>query len=238
MILKFHNKYRTQSIRLATFDYSSNGAYFITICCKEMKHYFGHVCDGEMILNDHGKIADELWAMIPKQFPFIELGNFQIMPNHMHGILILNESVQTRFIASPTNMSNDEKPNIEPNHADPFSAKTDSDVASETRLIAPIHGKVVDDKPDVASENRLNAPIQAVPGGATGIHNPMLHENIGRVIRWYKGRCTFEIRKSLSEFTWLSSYWDHVIKSSKSYENIQNYIENNPKKWSEDRFYK
>ena len=233
MILKFQNKYRTQSIRLATFDYSSNGAYFITICCNEMKHYFGNVCDGEMILNDHGKIADELWAMIPQQFPFIELGNFQIMPNHMHGILILNESVQTRFIAShtSTNLNSD-------NHADPFSAKTDSDVASDTRLIASIQTTGADDKHDVAGEIRLIASIQAVPGGATGIQNPMLHENIGRVIRWYKGRCTFEIRKSLFAFKWLSGYWDNIIKSSKSYENIQNYIENNPKKWSEDRFYK
>ena len=248
MILKFQNKYRIKSIRFANFDYASNGAYFITICCKKMKHYFGHVCEGTMILNEHGEIAEQMWAMIPQHFPFISLGSFQIMPNHMHGILIIDRpaSVASRFIASDNNVNhNDADPffvntdvdnisetqsiasdtNVNHNNADPFSVNTDVDNISETRSIASIRGTDDDD----ANSNF---------GGATGINNPMLHENIGRVIRWYKGRCTFEIRKNLSEFTWQSSYWDSIIKNSNSYENIQNYIKNNPKKWSEDRFYK
>ena len=218
MILKFQNKYRIKSIRFANFDYASNGAYFITICCKEMKHYFGHVCEGAMVLNEHGEIAEQIWAMISQHFPFISLGSFQIMPNHMHGILIIDHPapVASRFIASDTNVNH--------NDADPFFVNTDVDIISETRSIASIRGA------DDDAKNNF--------GGATGINNPMLHENIGRVIRWYKGRCTFEIRKNLSEFTWQSSYWDNIIRNSKSYENIQNYIENNPKKWSEDRFYK
>lgn len=103
MAEKFQNKYRIPSARLQNWDYGANGAYFITICTKEMKHFFGEVADKKMNLNAVGELAEEYWIEILQHFPYIELGNFQIMPNHMHGILIIDKShvdVETRFIAS------------------------------------------------------------------------------------------------------------------------------------------
>lgn len=64
----------------------------------------------------------------------------------------------------------------------------------------------------------------------------MFHSNISRVIRWYKGRCSFEIRKLNENFGWQSSFYDHIIRTPRAFENIQNYIENNPSKWAEDCF--
>src|SRR4029079_11026254 len=86
-------KYRIPSARLQSWDYRSNGAYFITICTKNREHYFGEILDGEMQLNEPGNLAEKYWIEIPDHFPFIELGNFVVMPNHVHGILIIDKSV-------------------------------------------------------------------------------------------------------------------------------------------------
>ena len=73
------------------------------------------------------------------------------------------------------------------------------------------------------------------PGGITGEKNPMLHDNLSRVIRWYKGRCTFECRKIHAEFTWQSRFYEHIIRDNASCQRITEYINNNPKKWNEDK---
>lgn len=93
---KFQNKYRISSTRLKNWNYGQNGAYFITICTKNREHFFGEIVsangENEMQLNEIGKIADAFWTEIPKHFPFIELGNYVVMPNHVHGILIINKT--------------------------------------------------------------------------------------------------------------------------------------------------
>ena len=92
MTNKFQNKYRISSTRLKNWDYGDNGAYFITICTRNREHFFGEIVsindENEMQFNKIGKLAYQFWKEIPKHFPFIELGNYQIMPNHVHGILI------------------------------------------------------------------------------------------------------------------------------------------------------
>ena len=88
---KFKNKYRIPSARLQTWDYGSNGSYFITICTKNRQHFFGAISNDEMQLNEMGKLAEQYWVEIPNHFPFIVLGNFVVMPNHIHGILIINK---------------------------------------------------------------------------------------------------------------------------------------------------
>lgn len=90
---KFKNKYRVPSIRLPNWDYAHNGYYFITICTKERKYYFGEIVDDKINLSEIGKIVQKYWFEIPKHFPFVELDEFIVMPNHIHGILIVNNVV-------------------------------------------------------------------------------------------------------------------------------------------------
>jgi len=87
---KFRNIYRIPSSRLSNWDYSNNGYYFVTICTKERKHYFGEIANNKMKLSKIGEIAKYHWFEIPKHFSFIELDEFIIMPNHVHGIIIIN----------------------------------------------------------------------------------------------------------------------------------------------------
>lgn len=81
-----------RSIRLKGYDYSQDGLYFITICCHKMAHFFGEIKNGEMILNEYGQVAFDEWVKLPERFPNFELDVFQIMPNHMHGIIALNNA--------------------------------------------------------------------------------------------------------------------------------------------------
>lgn len=210
---KFQNKYRISSSRLQTWDYSNNGAYFITICTQYREHFFGQIKNKEMRLSEIGKLAEQFWYEIPNHFPMIELGNFVVMPNHVHGILIIDKSqtyVETRLIASDNNKINN------------------------SRLIASDN----DDVNNNNNETRLIASLQNKTGGFSGDKNPMICDSISKIVRWYKGRCSFECRQINPDFGWQSRFHDHIIRNSKSFENIQNYIEQNPLKWKEDTFYK
>ena len=88
----FKNKYRIESSRLKGYDYSSPGAYFVTIVTKNRRCLFGIIEKDEMILNDLGKIVNNYWKKIPKQFPYVILDEYIVMPNHVHGIITLDES--------------------------------------------------------------------------------------------------------------------------------------------------
>jgi hypothetical protein len=82
-------KHHRRSIRLKGYDYSSEGAYYVTIVTYHRDCLFGEVVNEEMVLNDFGKIADECWRAIPEHFPNVDLGVHVIMPNHAHGILVI-----------------------------------------------------------------------------------------------------------------------------------------------------
>jgi hypothetical protein len=86
---KFENIYRVESIRLKTWDYSMPWWYFITICTNHHIEWFGNILNMEMRFNNLGNIADRHWQDIPNHFPNAELDYYVIMPNHVHGIIII-----------------------------------------------------------------------------------------------------------------------------------------------------
>ena len=85
-----NKKYRDQSIRLKNWDYRSPGAYFITICTKKRQQYLGHIYDGKMILSESGIIAHTIWHEIPEHFHHVTLDAFVVMPDHIHGIILID----------------------------------------------------------------------------------------------------------------------------------------------------
>ena len=84
---------RRKSIRLPYFDYAAPTAYFVTICTYLRQPTFGNIDSGEMILNPFGRIALDVWLETPAHFPEVELSEFVVMPNHVHGIIINNVGV-------------------------------------------------------------------------------------------------------------------------------------------------
>jgi REP element-mobilizing transposase RayT len=87
----FRNRYRVPSARAEWWDYADNGAYFITICTRNQGRYFGDIADGKMQLSEVGLIAQREWERTLELRPDMNLtlGEFCIMPNHIHGIVII-----------------------------------------------------------------------------------------------------------------------------------------------------
>ncbi len=85
-----------QSHRLSGYDYSCNGAYFITVLCQDRKERYGEVVHGSMVLNDAGKMVASVWEDLPERYPMVRLDCFVIMPNHIHGILVLDDGIPRR----------------------------------------------------------------------------------------------------------------------------------------------
>jgi putative transposase len=81
------------SIRLNGYDYSQDGAYFITVCTHNREFLFGGIVDGKMAMNNAGRMAKKCWFDIPIHFPHVALDTFIIMPNHIHGVLVITETV-------------------------------------------------------------------------------------------------------------------------------------------------
>jgi REP element-mobilizing transposase RayT len=81
--------YNRRTIRLKGYDYTQSGAYFVTICTHERVCLFGEAVDGAMALSHAGEIAQARWFAIPHHHPNIELDAFVVMPNHVHGIVII-----------------------------------------------------------------------------------------------------------------------------------------------------
>lgn len=94
---KFQNKYRIESIRLKGWDYSIPWWYFVTINTKDHKKYFGKIISGKIKLNDFGKIVEREWLKSKQIRKNIDLDYFVIMPNHIHGIIIINKCSDSKY---------------------------------------------------------------------------------------------------------------------------------------------
>jgi REP element-mobilizing transposase RayT len=84
-----------RSIRLKKYDYSTPGAYFVTVCTHSRRCLFGEIVDGEMLLNHRGRIVDEEWHRSKEIRDEIDMDLYTIMPNHIHGIIIIQDAGAT-----------------------------------------------------------------------------------------------------------------------------------------------
>jgi putative transposase len=83
-----------RSIRLKDYDYSQSGAYFVTVCAWKKECLFGEIKNGKVSYNEAGQVLADVWCNLLGRFPSIDLDEFVIMPNHVHGIVILNADVE------------------------------------------------------------------------------------------------------------------------------------------------
>ena len=179
---KYKGKYRIDSTRLPAWNYASDGGYFITICTDGKKYFFGEVVQGEMQRSPIGEIPQKLWYEIPNHFSNCQIDSFCVMPNHIHGILVINQTQQEDAI------------------------------------------------------HRVSTRGDGKRGGVTGLFNPMLCKNsLSKIIRWYKGRCTFEINQIYQGFGWQERFHDNIIRDEFALDQIRQYIINNPINWERDR---
>jgi REP element-mobilizing transposase RayT len=114
---KYTNRH---SIRLKGYDYTKSGFYFITICTQHRKHLFGEIQNGKMFLNNAGTAIQNVWDEIPQFYNGINIDAFQIMPNHIHGIIHIVGTVGT-VGAGPCACPNNVQPSGQPQGVAPMT---------------------------------------------------------------------------------------------------------------------
>lgn len=221
---KFQDKYRIPSARAIWWDYRDDAAYFVTICTAFHECYFGKISDEIMTLSEMGEIAQQNWMDIPVHFPFIRLDAFVVMPNHVHGILVLDKNPRRSAI----NRDSKNSTYTGKNEIDCNSEKANLNFADSIHPVKGSEHFVEGDAINHVSTDKI--------GGATGENNSMLSENLSRVIRWFKGRTTFDCRSIHAGFAWQTRFYDHIIRNEESYQNIREYILTNPARWTKDKY--
>jgi len=98
-INKFHHR---KTIRLKGYDYSQSGFYYVTVCTQNRECLLGEIIDRKMVLNEIGEIVDDILNSLPNRYKQIKLDIYQIMPNHVHGIIIINNRDNGRDNRAPT----------------------------------------------------------------------------------------------------------------------------------------
>ena len=208
-----------RTVRLPAYDYSSDGAYFITICAQNRMCLFGDVIDGEMALNQYGKIVEQELLRTPEIRKEVSLDVWMIMPNHIHAIVIINGSGDVGAHG----------------HA-PLRGCADENGA---------HGRAP--RRGCADDNGAHgrAPLRgcADENGAHG-HAPLRNQRLYRkpkslasLIAGFKSAVTTRIngmRDTPGQPVWQRNYWEHIIRNDNTHETIRRYVLENPRHWASD----
>lgn len=158
---------KRRSIRMRGYDYANEGAYFLTICTHERQHLFGRIADGVMMPNVLGAIAQRCWDAIPEHMAHVDVGPFVVMPNHVHGIVVIRE--RARHDAPGINAPGIDAP--AGSSATPTAALDNTDVP-ETGI--PVGDAPSTDAHGLRTRARHDAPLPdprkppGIPRGALG----------------------------------------------------------------------
>lgn len=224
----FRNKYRIESFRLKNWDYRREGIYYITICTKNRIPYFGECVDGKMILSDAGMIAHQNWMDIPNHFKHVQLGEFIVMPNHMHGLLILDNTHDPLHSV------------VDPLHCN------GSTIITNNNEYPDIHRNGSTDKNhNKSSLHNINPPCNQKENHTESPKDEYMSQmspksgSVSTIIRSYKSACTYRMNKLYPElqFGWQNLFYDRIVRNDKEYMNIKKYIIDNPINWQSDQFH-
>ena len=213
---KFKELYKTASIRFKKWNYSGVGKYFITVCTKFHESYFGEIIDGKMYLNNLGKELEKQWHTTPEIRPDMNifLDEFQIMPNHFHGIIKIgwNEYNSLRLFSTMKKITtfNIDLNKIPKNY--------------------PLVPSCRDAMPGVSTI--IPYTFQNVTRNSFGPQ----HKNLASILRGLKSSITIYARNNQLLFDWQSGYHDIIIRNDFTLNKIRDDIRNNPKNWDRDRF--
>jgi putative transposase len=226
-------KHHRRSILLKGYDYSAEGIYFITICIYQRECLFGEIVDGALCLNRFGKIINTHWANLTKHHPHVQLDEFVVMPNHIHGIIVLNPTVGAGF----------DDPPLLP--TDSLSTKPALPPPSRSHISSPMHdgdhGDGVDlhfgrgragfgDHLDKCGQLSSKPAPTDIP----------VRQGISEIVRGFKtfsARQINKIRHTQGTPVWQRNYYEHIIRDETALQNIRRYVRNNPKSWQIDQLH-
>jgi REP element-mobilizing transposase RayT len=195
-----------KSIRLKEYDYSLGGAYFVTICAQDYICCLGEITGGKVFLGDAGQMVDKWWNELSNKFNTIENDIFIIMPNHIHGIILLHDTDFSNMGADLRVCPND---NISGEHTGSLLL---GNLDSGEHIGSPLQ------------KNNGNVSLFKIIQWFKTMTTNEYIRNV-KLNNWEK----FEKR------LWQRNYYEHIIRNNESYKKIGEYILNNPAKWVEGK---
>jgi REP element-mobilizing transposase RayT len=235
----FQNKYRIPSSRLQIYDYSGQGMYFITICTKFMQHFFGKIINdpltkiAKLQQTEIGEIAESEWYKSLEMRPDmnLDIGEFIVMPNHIHGIMIIGKN-EINSGEMKLNENSKSLGNLE------LNANSESNCNSELNANADSNSPRTDAMHRVSTQSTPQYTPQSKNAFAPQSKNAFAPQskNLASIMRGYKSAVTTYARKNNIKFEWHIRYHDHIIRNEEEFLRISHYIKNNPSKWLDDKF--
>jgi putative transposase len=237
-------KHQRRSIRLKGYDYAQPGAYFVTLCAWQREDLFGAVVNGEMHLNPLGQIVHDEWlrSMGIRQEIRLYEDEFVVMPNHLHGIVCIVDTVGADGVRPDGTHPNDIPHNgVRPDGTHPNDIPHNSIPSIEDRG-ALDRGALDRGALDRGALDRGALDRGALDRGASlaPLPVPLLRapRSLSSFIAGFKASVTSRARRELDiTGIWQRNYYDHIIRSKKELNNIWHYIDTNPEKWEEDRLH-
>lgn len=198
--------YRRKSIRLKGYDYSQSGMYYITIATQNWLRLFGHVKNGNMVLNDAGAMVESVWCDIPKYYPGFDVDEYVVMPNHFHGIIVINEEGDCADAGDHPNEPVGVGPSANPDQWVGSGIGATGDRPNEHAGIRPD-----EQEGDAQTEDQISTKLS-------------LSDEVGRFKSMVMTHYSSGVKeKGWSPFykkLWRRNYYDHVIRNEKDYERI------------------
>ncbi len=248
-------KPRRRNNRLLNYDYSKNGLYYITPCTADRKNNFGSIINDRIILNKYGEIVENQWLWLAKKYQYARLDEYIVMPNHFHGILVIQRRDRSRPVPTTNINVSIERPvparNIDYNitqiiPAGNINTNTTRPVPTTNINVSierPVSARNIDcNVTQIVSEGKINTST-ARPVHTTSINVPITQpvpagkiKSLSELIGAFKTTSSKLIRnRGLNNFSWQRSFYDHIIRNEKSLDEIRYYIRYNPLKWALDR---
>jgi REP element-mobilizing transposase RayT len=253
-------KHHRRSIRLKGFDYTTSGAYFITICTHHRECLFGEIVDGIMQLNALGQIAQRHWLKLPNHHRHLSLDKFVIMPDHMHGILVLHDApVGAGFDGTVSELTTNglHKPAPTSRHD---GDRAGFDGTGSELTTNGVHKPAAAEHHDcdwagfdnTGSELTTNVSPKPAPTSrhdcdntmpeltANGSYKPAptpastKRHGVSEIIRGFKtfsARRINQMRRSPGIPVWQRNFYERIIRDDEAMQRIRRYIQANPSSW-------
>jgi putative transposase len=201
--------------RFKNYNYASCGYYYVTICTKGRKYLFGSVKNQKMNLSKLGRITNKYWTDIAEHFPYVRLDEHVVMPNHLHGIVIIDHGCM-----------DGKKESSGRSGISVFAEATPDRYSGLTkRMQGPVHGCLLPNDPYNKSKRLKKKIIGLQPQ----------KKSLSIIIRVFKAAVTKWSRDDDLEYdVWQPRFHDRIIRDEDELERIREYIRNNPANWDED----
>jgi len=202
------DRFQRRSIRLRGYDYTRAGAYYVTVCTQGRLPLFGDVVNDVMVPNAMGNIVQRCWDAIPEHMPMVVCDAFVVMPNHVHGIIVITDLARS-------------------------SAENDSLVGGVGAANSPpLRIPATNDSDEPTSPDGVNIPRR--PPIAIMVKNSLGH--IMQTFKAAVSRQA--VRDGLMPRgapIWQRGYYERIIRDTASHDRIAQYIAENPAHWKNDR---